>query len=138
MTAGGRLAGVFAVALAALGGLLVPSPAESPLGRVANVDGDGPDPLWDTPVDGAALRRAGELLPDDARYLVWSPGATPLLQGNLKAAAQLFLAPALPVQDPALASWVLSYRASPTLPPGLLADKTQMAGTDILLVRIAR
>jgi hypothetical protein len=114
----------------------VPSPTDSPLGRVANVDGDGPDPLWDTPVDGAAMRRAGELLPDDARYLLWAPGSTPLLQGNLKAAAQLFLAHALPVQDPAAAAWVLSYRASPVLPPGVEADETRRVGPSILLVRV--
>jgi hypothetical protein len=137
MKASARLAIVAAVALLALGGLLVPSPADSPLGRVANVDGDGRDPLWDTPVDGAAMRRAGELLPDDARYLLWAPAAPPLLQGNLKAAGQLFLAPALPVQDPAAARWVLSYRASPSLPPDLEAGETSRVGPGILLVRIA-
>ena len=133
-----RLALILAVALAALAGLLVPSPAGSPLGRLANIDADGPDPLWDTPVDGAAVRRAGELLPDDARYLVWAAGASPLLQGNLKAAAQLMLAPALPVQDPAAAEWVLSYRASPGLPPGLGSRESLSLGPGILLVRVAR
>jgi len=133
-----RLASVSAVALLAVGGLLVPSPANSPLGRLANVDRDGPDPLWDTPVDGAAVRRAGELLPDDARYLLWAPGASPLLQGNLKAATQLMLAPALPVQDPAAAQWVLSYRASPALPPGLRAGEPLSVGRGVFLVRLAR
>jgi hypothetical protein len=131
---------VLVVGLAALAGLLVPSPADSPLGRVASLDADGPDPLWDTPVDGAAVRRAGELLPDDARYVVWAPeaSASPLLRGNLKAATQLLLAPALPVQDPAAAEWVLSYRASPTLPPGLRTAERFSVGRGILLVRIAR
>lgn len=138
MRAGQRLAIVAAVALLAVVGLLVPSPADSPLGRVANIDGDGRDPLWDTPVDGTAMRRAGGLLPDDARYFLWTPGATPLLQGNVKAAAQLFLAPAVPMQDPAAAAWVLSYQASPPLPPGIVADDTRSVGPRILLVRIAR
>lgn len=138
MRAGWRLVAVASVVLLAVGGILVPSPSDSPLGRVASIDGDGPDPLWDTPIDGAAIRRAGEQLPDDARYLVWAPGATPLLQGNLKAAAQLYLAPALPVQDTALASWILSYHASPSLPPGVRAGESQAVGNRILLVRIAR
>jgi len=133
-----RPALVLAVVLAALAGLLVPSPANSPLGRLVNIDADAPDPLWDTPVDGAAVRRAGELLPDDARYLLWAPGASPLLQGNLKAATQLMLAPALPVQDPAAAQWVLSYRASPALPPGLRAGEPLSVGPGVFLVRLAR
>lgn len=129
---------VILVALLALGGLVVPSPADSPLGRLANVDGDGADPLWDTPVDGTALRRAGEALPDDARYAVWAPTASPLLQGNLKAATQLLFFPALPVQDLAAADWVLSYDASPDLPPQLRASERRPVGRDIVLVRIAR
>lgn len=133
-----RSALVLAVALAALAGLLVPSPANSPLGRLANVDADGPDPRWDTPVDGAAVRRAGELLPDKARYLLWAPGTSPLLQGNLEAATQLLLAPALPVQDPAAAEWVLSYRASPALPPGLRVGEPLSVGPGVFLVRVAR
>ncbi len=84
------------------------------------------------------MRRAGELLPDDARYLLWAPGASSLLLGNLKAATQLVLAPALPVQDPAAAEWVLSYRASPALPPGLRAGEALSVGPGILLFRVAR
>jgi hypothetical protein len=133
-----RLLALLVVALAAIGGLLVPSPADSPLGRVASVDADGPDPLWDTPVDGEAVRRAGKLLPDGARYYVWAPAASPLLQGNLKAATQLFLAPALPVRDPAAAEWILSYRASPTLPPGVPAEERLSVGPGVLLARVAR
>jgi hypothetical protein len=129
---------VIVVALVALAAFLVPSPAGSPLGRLAGVDADGPDPRWDTPVNGAAVRRAGELLPDDARYFIWAPGATPLLQGNLKAAAQLMVAPAVPVQDPRAAQWVLSYRASPALPPGVGASEISRLDQGIFLVRVAR
>ena len=133
-----RLGLILAVVLVALVGLLAPSSADSPLGRLANVDGDGPDPRWDTPVDGAALRRAGALLRDDARYLLWAPNASPLLQGNLKAAAQLMLAPALPVQDPAAAEWVLSYRASPALPTDFASDARVTLARGIFLARVAR
>lgn len=133
-----RLLPVLAVAVVALAGLLVPSPTDSPLGRVASLDRDTRDPVWDTSVDGEAVRSAGELLPDDARYFVWAPGASPLLQGNLKAAAQLFLAPALPVRDAAVAEWVLSYRASPALPRGVDTAERHTFGAGVLLVRVAR
>jgi hypothetical protein len=83
--------------------LLVAGPAR----RLANVDGDGHAPLYDRPLDDRSLRRAGELVPDDATYYVDASGADPLSQGNLKAAAQLYLAPALPVLDPERAQWVV-------------------------------
>ena len=128
-----RFALSLAVVFVALAGLLVPSPASSPLGRLAGVEADSGDPPWDTPVDSAALRRAGTLVPDGARFVLWAPDASPLLQGNLKAGAQLMLAPALPVQDPAAAQWVLSYRASPPLPPGVRASETVPLGRGIIL-----
>jgi hypothetical protein len=126
-------------ALAAVFALLalVPAPARSPLGRVASFDADRPDPRYDAPVDAAAIRRAAELLPDDATYYVHAPGVDPLLQGNLKAAGQLFFTPALPVQDPAAAGWVLSYRAEPRLPPGLTSRASTRVGPGVFLVRVA-
>ena len=96
-------------ALAVLLLTLVPRPADSPFGRLANVDGDGPDPHFDVQLDAEAIRRAGRMVPDDDTYLVAAPGASPLLQGNLKAAAQLYLAPSLPVQGLGRAQWVLAY-----------------------------
>jgi hypothetical protein len=104
-----RAALLVACALVAAALALVPSPSDSPLGRVASLDGDGPDPRYDTRLDGAAIRRAGGILPDATTYAVAAPGAPPLLAGNLKAATQLFLAPALPVQDARAARWVLVY-----------------------------
>ena len=88
---------------------VVPNPSDSPLGRVANVEGDGPEPDLDRRLNPAAIRRAGRIVPDDETYLAAAPGADPLLQGNLKAAAQLYLAPSLPVQDLGRAQWVLAY-----------------------------
>jgi hypothetical protein len=133
-----RLLAMLVVAVGALAGVLIPSPADSPLGRVASIDGDASEPRWDTPVDGAAVRRAGELLPDDARYYVWAPGASPLLQGNLKSAAQLFLAPALPVQEATEGEWILSYRASATLPDGVRGAARRSVGPRVVLVRVRR
>jgi hypothetical protein len=88
---------------------VVPRPADAPLGRVANLEGDGPNPRFDAQLDARALRRAGRLVPDDETYLAAAPEADPLLQGNLKAAAQLYLAPSLPVQSLERAQWVLAY-----------------------------
>ena len=104
-----RAALLFACALVVLGLALVPRPSDSPFGRLANFDGDGPGPHFDVPLDAAALRRAGQLVPDDDTYLAAAPGASPLRQGNLKAGAQLYLAPSLPVQDLNDADWVLAY-----------------------------
>lgn len=96
---------------------LVPRPVDAPLGRVANFDGDGPDPRFDAPLDPRALRLGGRLVPDDDTYLVAAPGASPLLQGNLKAAAQLYLAPSLPVQTLERAQWVVAYlEGEPDIP----------------------
>ena len=81
--------------------------ADNPLRRLANVEADGRDPLFDRPLSGDDLRRAGETIPDDSTYFVDADGADPTLQGNLKAAAQLFLGPALPVTSPERADWIL-------------------------------
>jgi hypothetical protein len=105
-----RAALLAACALIVLLLALAPAPADAPLGRLANVEGEGPDPRFDTPLDGGAIRRAGERVPDDETYAVFARDADPLLQGNLKAAAQLFLAPSLPVQDLTRAQWILVYR----------------------------
>lgn len=127
------------LALAAVFALLavVPALGRSPLGRVASFDADGPDPLYDAPLDAATIRSAGAILPDDATYYVHAPGADPLLQGNLKAAGQLFFTPALPVQDAGAAEWVLSYRAEPRLPPGLAPAASTRVGPGVFLVRVA-
>lgn len=83
-----------AVALAALA-LVVPGPWQ----RLANVDGDTRAPLYDRPLDDASLRRTRDVVPDGATYYVDVVVADPLLRGNVKAATQLYLAPALPVVD---------------------------------------
>lgn len=129
-----RAAFLAACTLVVAGLALVPSPSRSPLGRVASVDGDGPDPRYDAPVDSVALRRAATIVPEGATYAVFAPGASPLLQGNLKAAAQLFLAPALPVQDVTRADWVLVYGGA------RVSDGMQVLplGASLALVRRSR
>jgi hypothetical protein len=135
-----RVALVLVLVLAATVAVLsiVPSPSRSPLGRLGSFEADGPDPSYDAPVDAAAIRRAADLLPRDVTYYVHAPRADPLLQGNLKAAGQLLFTPAVPVQDPAAAEWVLSYRAEPRLPSGLAPAASERVGPGVFLIRVAR
>ena len=104
-----------AVAAVAAAAVLVspalPGPLGEPARRLVNAEADGRDPLWDRPVDGGRLREIGDLVPDDATYAVEVRGYDPVLSGNLKAGAQLFVAPALPVRDPRRADWVVVHRA---------------------------
>jgi hypothetical protein len=113
-----RAALLAACALIAAALTVLPDPSSSPLGRVASVDGDGPDPLYDAPLDAPGIRRAGAIVPDDATYAVVAPEASPLVQGNLKAATQLFLVPALPLQDARRAEWRLVYGPIASEAPG--------------------
>jgi hypothetical protein len=108
----------------------------SPIARLANYDSDGPDPLYDADVDGAAIRRAGELIPEDATYYIHTAPSDPLLIGNLKAAGQLFFAPALPVRDAARADWIVSYRAPRLVPRGLHAGRAYRLGERIWLLEV--
>jgi hypothetical protein len=88
-------AGFAAAAAVVLALGLVPW-SESPLRRLAGGEGDGPDARFDVPLDPAPLRALAEVTPDDTEYVTEAPGGTPLEQGNLKAAGQLYLAAQLP------------------------------------------
>lgn len=99
-----------------------------PIGRLANYEADGRDPLYDAAIDGRAIRRGGALLPNEATYYVDAPADDPLLAGNLKAAAQLFFVPALPVRDVSRAEWVLTHR------PPASGRKTHRLGERLFLV----
>jgi hypothetical protein len=100
-------------AVAVAGGLalaVVIAAVPGPGRRLAEIPRDGPDPVYDVALPGQRIREVGRRLPDDTTYLLRTPGATPLVAGNLKAAGQLFFAPALPVQDERLARWDVVYR----------------------------
>jgi hypothetical protein len=132
----GELALLLGLAVATAVLAVVPG-LNRPIARLANYDADGRDPIYDANVDGDAIRRAAELLPDGTTYYIHTPPDDPLLIGNLKAAGQLFFAPALPVRDAGAARWVLSYGAERLLPPGLRAARRQRLGERIYLVEIA-
>jgi hypothetical protein len=112
----------------------------TPVSRLAAYDGDGPEPLYDADIDPAAVRRAAALVPDDATYFVHAPREDPLVVGNVKAAAQLFLQPGLLVHDPEDAGWVLSYRTrgGPLLPGALRPLRSHRLAPGFTLVEVRR
>ena len=93
-----------------LGLALIPA-ADSPLRRLAGGEGDGPDPTPDAPLDLASLRLVARSH-SDTFYFVDAANEPPLVQGNLKALGQLYLARAVPVQEPARAHYLLRVRGS--------------------------
>lgn len=110
---------------------VAPGPQRSWVKRVVNAQADGPDPHYDVAIDAAAVRRAAKLLPDRTTYVVAVPAGQPVLRGNLRAAAQLFFAPALPVQSPADAHWALVAGAG-----GPRGAATYRLGGGLRLVRL--
>lgn len=130
----GRALLVGALVLGTLAVAVAPRPLGAPIARLANYEADGPLPIYNVPIDDAALRRAGELLPDDTTYYIHSrdePGFT-VFDHDLRGAAYLYLLPAVPVQRPEDAEWVLSYRADEPPPFG---RERLTAGQGIFLAR---
>ena len=115
---------------------VAPGRLSSPIRRLANYAADGPDPIWDTAVDGAALREGGRILPDHATYALWFPAADGQLAHDLQGATLLFFTPALPMKRVADAGWVLSYHAPRLLPRGMRAERTYTLGPRIYLVKV--
>jgi hypothetical protein len=81
---------------------------------------DGPDPIYfhfayrsPADVDTAAIRRGGELVPNDAVFY-FRTGVANRTSENVMLAARLFFLPAVQSRTPTLADWVLSYRARPS------------------------
>jgi hypothetical protein len=99
----------FATAAAAVLALAAVPWSDGPLRRLAGGEGDGPDPTFDVELDADALRAAAPLV-GDSEYLTQWPGGSPLQQGNLKAAGQLYLARGLPVLDRRRAEWIVLAR----------------------------
>jgi hypothetical protein len=115
---------------------------DRPVSRLANYHADSVDPIWDNrgdpATDGVALRRAGRLLPSNARYWLDVDPTVPGLRHDVEGAGLLFFGPALPVARAADADWVLNYRARPLLPPGLRAGRVYRVAPGVALVRLAK
>ena len=83
--------------------------SDGPLRRLAGGEGEGRDPAFDVELDADALR-AGTAVVGDSEYATEWPGGSPLEQGNLKAAGQLYLARGVPVFERSRAHWILGVR----------------------------
>lgn len=83
--------------------------SDGPLRRLAGGEGEGRDPTFDVPLDADTLRAAAPLVGSSDYVTSW-PGGSPLEQGNLKAAGQLYFARGLPVLERARAEWIVVAR----------------------------
>jgi hypothetical protein len=83
--------------------------SDGPFRRLAGGEGEGRDPTFDVQLDADALRAAAPLIGDSEYATEW-PGVSPLHQGNLKAAGQLYFARGFPVLDPSRADWIVGVR----------------------------
>jgi hypothetical protein len=115
---------------------VAPRPFSTPFRRLANYRSDGPNPLWDArpPLDSAAIRKAGELIPHGATYWIYGPGGQYV--HDLQGAGLLFF-PALAVGSPKQAQYVFSYEQPRLLPQGVRAARVWQVGPRIYLVKLA-
>jgi hypothetical protein len=126
-----------ACALVTIGLALAPGRLGAPIRRLANYDADTRDPIYNAPIDAAAIRKAGTLIPDSRRetyYIYTRP--EPQLGHDLIGAGLLFFLPALAVPDPNDALWILSYEAPSLVPRGVQAGRRYRLGPKIFLVRV--
>ncbi len=126
-----------ALTLATIGLALAPGRLGAPIRRLANYRADTRDPIYNAPVDAAAIRRAGALIPNSRHETYYiHTRAEPQLGHDLIGAGLLFFLPALAVPDPKDARWILSYEAPSLVPRGVQAARTYRLGPKIFLVRV--
>ena len=128
---------IAALALVTLALAVAPGRLGGPIRRLANYRADTRDPIYNWPLDPAAIRRAGAILPDSSHetyYIHTRP--EPQLGHDLIGAALLFFLPARAVPDPRRARWVFSYDATTRLPPGVRAIRTYTLAKRIFLIRV--
>jgi len=126
-----------ACALVTVGLAVAPGRLGAPIRRLANYRADTRDPIYNAPVDAAAIRQAGALIPNSRRetyYIYTRPD--PQLGHDLIGAGLLFFLPALAVPHPHDARWILSYEAPSLVPRGVRAGRTYRLGSNIFLVRV--
>ena len=116
---------------------VAPRPFSSPIRKVANYRADSREPIYNYPLDGSALRRAGKIVSASGAvpyYIHTRP--VPQLGHDLIGATLLFFLPARPVPSPRDAEWVFDYQASTRLPTGVQAVRTYDFGDGIFLIRV--
>lgn len=122
-------------ALAAVAG----HPFDSPIRRVADYRPDAPGPIWNTPVDAAAIEKAATIIPRNGVYVLVD-GAPPspgnpqtTLHHDLLGAAYLHLLPAVPTVSLARAGWAIVYKQP--IPKAPIARRWQL-GPGIVLLKL--
>jgi hypothetical protein len=85
-------------------------------------------------IDVAEIRRAADIVPDDALYYVHAPER---FAEDVRRVAQFYFLPAVAVRHPTGADWVLAFR-SPSLPQGLTERESIALSPDLSLIRVAR
>src|SRR5205085_10088293 len=114
---------------------VAPRPLSTPIRKVANYRADSREPIYNYPLDGAAIRRAGKIVSASGRrtyYVRTRP--IPQLGHDLIGATLLFFLPARPVPNPRDANWVFEYRPDTPLP--VRARRTYDLGNGIRLLRV--
>jgi hypothetical protein len=96
------------------------------------------DPFWDVAVDGPAFRKAGAQMHRGATYYLWYPPEKTQYSHDLLGAGLLFLTPAVPVQKPSDADWIVSYEMNGSVPPGIRVGSGKRIGANAYLIRVAR
>jgi hypothetical protein len=107
------------------------------LRRLPRYEGQSGDPdmgRLNARIEIAAVRRAAELVPDDALYYVDAP--EPFAEG-LDRVARLFFVPSVAVRRPDDAAWILAFR-SRSPPPGVVTLDSFELGRELSLLRIGR
>jgi len=127
-----------AAAVFALAGLLAvaPRPLSSPIRKVANYRADSREPIYNYPLDGAAVRRAGKIVSASGAttyYIQTRP--IPQLGHDLIGATLLFFLPARPVPSIREADWVFDYQGG-SPPPPFRVVRTYDLGDGIRLLRV--
>lgn len=134
-----RVAVVAATLLAGLGAAKFgPHALTWRLRRLFTEHATSADPQWDIPVDGLAFRKAGRLMHRGETYYLWYPSTKVQYSHDLLAAGFLFLTPAIPVQAPRDADWIVSYEMHGSAPPGIRGSSVKRVGTLAYLIRVAR
>jgi hypothetical protein len=137
----GRLLLVAGLTLVVAGLAVAPAPLGSPVRRLANYEPDPPGPIFNTPIDDAAVARAAKLMPADAVYAIvdgelpYENEPNTVLHHDLLGASFIHLLPAVPSRSLAGAGWALVYK-QPL--PGVPIAARYPLGPGITLLKLGR
>ncbi len=93
-----------------------------------------PHPPYASGLDVSAVLKARRILPPGSRYYVHTPDR---FWVDLRRAGHLYLTPSVATEEPELADWILSYRATERL-RGIRVQRSYELGEGIVLAEVAR